>query len=366
MQEFAYIKQIEKYRKQYEHFPLPIIICDRALQVYWANQQAKSSVPAVATQAGVRALMRKLTVADIWSAMARGESLAFGVEGRRVVLLPVTDAAGVTTGVMMFLFEDDDAVAGDTIAQTVGKSLRETAGDIFEVVDDIAAKADLLRAGWIHSRLNRLLRVAENFTEYARLQSGDCTMSPCAADLAEYLEEITDTVSEIGRMAGTSIEFALPRGVCPVDIDRKYFELAFFNLLHNSLYYTRPGNRIRVAAVREQGVVRLSVQDYGVGIPAGQLNNIWRPYISYTHNGRGAGIGLGLAVVRRVADAHGARTELDSTAGEGTIVTLWLPTASVSSPLALRQDAAERRLDNRFSRLYVGLSDALDSPYREQ
>jgi len=111
------------------------------------------------------------------------------------------------------------------------------------------------------------------------------------------------------------------------------------NVVGNAVKYSAPGGRVEMTAeVSETGVVTLRVVDRGIGIDAADLPQVFEPFF----RGRRAvdaqvrGSGIGLSVVRHVIQSHGGEVRVDSRAGEGTTVTIVLPTVSSADPSAVR------------------------------
>jgi signal transduction histidine kinase len=101
------------------------------------------------------------------------------------------------------------------------------------------------------------------------------------------------------------------------------------NLLENACKYSEPGTPIIVRAWCEPGAVALSVEDHGCGIPAGDLPRVFEPFYrteSARRLGR-AGVGLGLAVARRIAETHGGTITAMSEPGRGSQFVVRLPLA---------------------------------------
>ena len=114
------------------------------------------------------------------------------------------------------------------------------------------------------------------------------------------------------------------------------------NLLENACKYSRPATPVIVRAWSEPDVVALSVEDGGCGIPAGDLPHIFEPFYraeSARRLGR-AGVGLGLAVARRIATAHGGTITADSEPGRGSRFVVRLPRAASVAPSAVDRHEA--------------------------
>lgn len=381
MFEYDFLKLISSHVKQYEEFPLPVAIADRELVVAWCNRACRAALPVVAERGGLSGFLLEHPAEEIFEALEqRGSYTATEViplSGLSASVLPVL--AGEETVGAVVLFLSLEARPGIQAAYNVSKytqgfsaNIRDCVDDIFTTMDAAAIKADLLHSGWVKQSFSRIgaggyriLRIAENISLYARLQSGVQELRMHSCDAAETLSAISEALCETGRSVGVEIELCLPDTPCFVTIDCFTMEAVLFNLLHNSIYFTRPGNRVRVALAHGEKAVSLTISDRGLGIPEHILPKIWRPYTVYTHGERGAGLGLGLAIVKQVCDLHGAQITLESVYGQGTTAVLTVPSARPGSPIGLRQNEVPYRLDDRFSSLYIGLADAAVSPFRE-
>ena len=93
---------------------------------------------------------------------------------------------------------------------------------------------------------------------------------------------------------------------------------------HNAVKYTEAGGHIVVSAFNEEGCIRLTISDTGCGIPAKDLNHVKEKFFKANSNVRGSGIGL--AVADEIIKSHNGLMFLESAEGEGTTVTVVLPT----------------------------------------
>jgi len=106
-------------------------------------------------------------------------------------------------------------------------------------------------------------------------------------------------------------------------IDREQMKQAILNLLLNAIQAMPGGGHLTLKGQNsEDGQwIHLSIQDSGVGIPGEDMNKLFDPFFS-TKEG---GIGLGLSIAHRIIDQHHGKIEVESTPGEGTLFTVWLP-----------------------------------------
>src|SRR6185436_17886027 len=132
--------------------------------------------------------------------------------------------------------------------------------------------------------------------------------------------------------SGIEVRRDVPAGLPEVMVDRSIIVRALVNLIENALQAMPDGGALAVSARAANGPtgdarVVIEVRDTGCGIPDALLPRLFEPYFS-TKSG-GTGLGLGLA--RRAVEEHGGTLELRSREGQGTVVTLALPAAVVTT-----------------------------------
>jgi signal transduction histidine kinase len=108
--------------------------------------------------------------------------------------------------------------------------------------------------------------------------------------------------------------------------DPERLRQALDNLIGNAIGHSADGGEVAVTAARHGGVITIEVTDEGDGIPAADLERMFEPGVRLTSDRPGSG--LGLAVVRAIAQAHGGEVEVESTPGQGSTFRLVLPGAS--------------------------------------
>ncbi len=147
-------------------------------------------------------------------------------------------------------------------------------------------------------------------------------------DLGDLAAEALRRFEGQARARDFVIAFAPSPNPAPVRADGRAVVRAVMNLLDNALKYsgeTRRGELAIVADGREAGV---AVRDFGVGIADTDRERIFEKFVRLEHHmkrTRDGGVGLGLAMVKNIMDAHGGRVGLDSAPGRGSVFTLWFP-----------------------------------------
>src|SRR5262249_36817806 len=147
---------------------------------------------------------------------------------------------------------------------------------------------------------------------------------------------VRDTVESFGYVLaqqGFKVDVAIQPDLPEVPMDVDAVTQALANLIDNAIKYSEDRKVVTVEAAIRDGGGALSVGDEGIGIPGEEQGRIFDKFYrvgrSETQGRRGSGVGL--ALVRHVAEAHGGRVSVDSRPGEGSRFTLWLPAPPVAS-----------------------------------
>jgi signal transduction histidine kinase len=119
-----------------------------------------------------------------------------------------------------------------------------------------------------------------------------------------------------------------------VDGARDELHRLALNLMENAVKHTPEGTQIRASVEQENGHVRLTVEDDGPGIPEELREKVFERFVRGTGD-RGGSFGLGLSIVRAVAESHGGRVALETPNGRGTRFVVTLPVAGAPAPAPL-------------------------------
>ena len=172
----------------------------------------------------------------------------------------------------------------------------------------------------------RLSRLTADLRKLSELETRPLEQAP--VNIAELLQEAVMLAQEQPGAETRKVILNMPQAPWPVpDIlgDWDLLFLATYNLLDNALKFTRSGDTIEIRASEASTFVTIQVADTGPGIPSEELPRVWEEL----YRGQGArgipGSGLGLALVRAIAELHGGSVTLRSRVGQGTVVTMRLP-----------------------------------------
>ncbi|MQA39201.1 response regulator [Rugamonas aquatica] len=178
----------------------------------------------------------------------------------------------------------------------------------------------------IQRQSQHLGRIVDDLLDLSRAMSGKILLNRAPLDLAALVAASLETYRATGRSADYQLVQDLDQGW--IDGDATRLEQITSNLIDNALKYTPPGGRIEVRTWTENDDVVLSVRDTGVGIAADLLPHVFDVFVqgSSTLDRSQGGLGIGLSLVRRLADLHGGAVTAESKGpGGGSTFTLRLP-----------------------------------------
>jgi signal transduction histidine kinase len=172
---------------------------------------------------------------------------------------------------------------------------------------------------------NRLAHLARDLETLTKLEAGNLVMERQVVDLSRLAVELARRVYPRAERQDLDVFTDIEPGGDVIG-DQMRLEQVGMNLLENALRYTKEGSLTVSVACTEKGVT-LGISDTGIGIPKADLPNVMNRFyrVDASRQRATGGSGLGLAIVGRIVHRHHGRITIDSTLGEGTTVSLWLP-----------------------------------------
>jgi signal transduction histidine kinase/DNA-binding response OmpR family regulator len=210
----------------------------------------------------------------------------------------------------------------------------------------------------IHNSGRHLLCLINDILDLAKVEAGrmELNVEPLALDAA--VNDVITGLRPLTERKRLEVQISVPR--VGIHADPLRFRQILDNLLSNAIKFTPEGGRIALTAEQEVGEVALTVADNGVGIAA---ENHARVFEEFQQVGdaaqRQAGTGLGLALTRRLVEAHGGSIALESALGAGSRFTVRLPdaTADLAAPEPADRPRPSPSLDKRAARGRVLIVD---------
>jgi signal transduction histidine kinase len=185
--------------------------------------------------------------------------------------------------------------------------------------------------GTISDESERLSRLIDNVLEFSRLERGRRDMSISVGAVGPVLEEAAQKLRAHAEREGFRLEVAVDPDLPPVRFDRDALLQVLFNLVDNAMKYAAAAGRREVVleARRRDGSVEVAVRDFGPGVPAPHLSRIFEPFYrgedELTRSAKGTGIGL--ALVKELAERMGAAVRGTNAEGGGFQVCVAFPAA---------------------------------------
>lgn len=169
----------------------------------------------------------------------------------------------------------------------------------------------------------RLSGLVEELLDFSRMQSGRLSVTMSPIGISELLSEIKDMYTEFANQQNVALEYIKPKEDSIIMGDKNRLKQVFINVVDNAVKYTESGGQVLVEQTEDDGCVRVTVRDTGVGIPAQDIDRVKEKFFKSNKTVRGSGIGL--AVADEIVKQHQGLIFIESTEGVGTTVTVALP-----------------------------------------
>ncbi len=178
----------------------------------------------------------------------------------------------------------------------------------------------------------RLLALINDILDLATIEAGYLRLDLAPVNLNGVLEAIHTLGHERARSRGIELELDCPKKIGALMADERRLKQALYNLLSNSLKFTPEGGKVVISVRRKGKEMLLSVTDTGIGIPLEQQAQVFDKFERGIGQGRQAGAGLGLSLVKSLIELHHGWVELESAPDSGTRVTCHLPIEQPAEP----------------------------------
>ncbi|MBT8488545.1 MAG: PAS domain-containing sensor histidine kinase, partial [Gemmatimonadetes bacterium] len=176
----------------------------------------------------------------------------------------------------------------------------------------------------IHRSGKRMQRLIEDLLDVSRIEAHALVVRLSREELQPILEEAYELFHDQARSKGVRLELRDPQGDTEARIDADRILQALSNLLDNAVRVTPAGGRITLSARDDGEDVVLSVADTGPGVQSALIDTLFDRFSQTAGTDRGAA-GLGLTIVRGVADAHGGEATVSTEEGKGSEFILRVP-----------------------------------------
>lgn len=180
------------------------------------------------------------------------------------------------------------------------------------------------------SACKRLIRLVNSMLDLSQIQSGSMRLEFSETDVRSLIHSTVTLFQHEALTKGITLASTVPARLPRINADPERLQQALINLVGNALKFTATGGAIQIQArhLGEPNAVQISVTDNGVGIAAEEQSHIFdefgRARRAGSHRNQ-QGAGLGLAITRRVVEAHGGEISVTSKPNKGSTFTITLP-----------------------------------------
>jgi signal transduction histidine kinase len=189
----------------------------------------------------------------------------------------------------------------------------------------------------------RLERLIEDLIQFSLAARGDLSLNRGEVPINKLIQIAADRSLSKARQQELTLKVLLQEGLPPVRVDEDKIGWVIIQLLDNAIKFTPQGGQVIVqSSSNHAGLITVAVMDTGIGIPQERLGEIFEPFhqLDGSATRRFAGTGLGLAMVRRIIEAHGSQIKVLSVVGKGSRFEFSLPP---STDALKRTNVAKRK-----------------------
>jgi signal transduction histidine kinase len=185
----------------------------------------------------------------------------------------------------------------------------------------------------VDQEARRLSHLVENMLRMAQSDRGTLRIAREPVDLGRLLHDTAERFAPLARACDDQVEVDAGDGIV-VDGDPGSLRQIVLNLLDNAVKYGPRGQRIGIALTADDGLVRISVDDEGPGIPVRDRLTVWNRFARLDRDraGHKAGAGIGLAVVRELVALHGGKARIETGPGGGARFIIELTRLAIDAP----------------------------------
>jgi two-component system phosphate regulon sensor histidine kinase PhoR len=353
-----------------EAVPLAVLVVDRRRDILWANDRMRQLMGEAVAGRSLMSVLRHPPLIDALDMMMSGQnqdaatapSVMEGIEtpiGRDRLL--IADLKRLDADRILIAVRDVSAehrlqrLRSDFIAN-VSHELKTPIATLMGFIETLRgpAKGDLEAherfLGIMHEQASRMSRLVADLLSLSRIELNEHARPSGGVDLTEVIGRVANALSL--RATERNMKIALPAGPMGRTIgDADELTQVFQNLIDNAIKYGRPGTEVKVSARRivdpveirahlpglrrAAAAIAVSVADRGEGIAREHIPRLTERFyrVDAARSRDLGGTGLGLAIVKHVVNRHRGSLEIESTPGEGSIFTVYLPAEEAASDL---------------------------------
>lgn len=166
----------------------------------------------------------------------------------------------------------------------------------------------------------RLEQLIEDLIRFSLAARGEFTLHKEVYTPRALVQSTTERADRQAQAKNIQLEVNLHDGVPPVHVDSEKLTWVLYQLIDNAVKFTQSGGKVLVVVEKDGRDAKFSIIDSGIGIPSDKIDEIFEPFhqLDGSESRRYGGTGLGLALVKRILEAHGSFIKVQSVVGMGS------------------------------------------------
>ena len=244
------------------------------------------------------------------------------------------DSAGDVHGLVILAFDVTEQANAQkhrqeftaNVSHELKTPLQSIIGSAELMENGIVKPEDMPRfIGHIRKEASRLVMLIDDIIRLSQLDERT-EMPHEDVSLKVLSEEVCETLSDAAKLKDVSLEVAGDDGVIH-GVRRLLYEVVY-NLCDNAIKYNKAGGQVKVSVADQQGAVKISVSDTGIGIAPEHQDKVFERFyrVDKSHSKQSGGTGLGLSIVKHAVQYHHGEIAVDSTLNQGTTISVLFDT----------------------------------------
>lgn len=176
----------------------------------------------------------------------------------------------------------------------------------------------------IQKAVQEMTKMLNDVLSIGKITSGKYQLDVAKFNLIDSINESVEIISDYTNHA-RNFKVELPTHLCLIETDNKSILIVLNNIIGNAAKYSNENGKIEIKVDDLNKNYKITVKDYGIGIPNTETDNIFEPFFRAKNIGNVAGTGLGLSIVKSMLELLNGNIEISSQENEGTEVVILLP-----------------------------------------
>lgn len=189
----------------------------------------------------------------------------------------------------------------------------------------------------------RMVFLIADLLNVSRLKTGKFVIEPSRVNLAKTVSDEINQLKESAKNRSLELVYEKPASFPDLMLDETKIRQVIMNFIDNAIYYTKPGGRIRVELLENEGTIEFRVYDTGIGVPKQERQHLFTKFYraGNARQSRPDGTGLGLFMAKKVVVAHGGAVIFDSEENKGSVFGFIFSKRELAPQATLKEQAAK-------------------------